>query len=701
MRVPMEVRGQLAARFEVLLPHLNERQQRLALAVEARLLGHGGVRAVAQVAGVSETTVRKGVVELEAGEAPFPPGRVRRPGGGRKAAARQDPDLVPALLALVEPDERGDPTSPLRWTTKSLRHLADELTRQGHPVSAPTVGKLLREHGFSLQANAKTLEGAQHPDRDAQFRYLNEQAKDHQADGAPVISVDTKKREQLGRLPMAGREWRPTGEPVEVEDHHFFFTGPDVERAIPYGIYDLTRNTGWVNVGVDHDTAVFAVESIRRWWQARGSLDYPQATRLLITADAGGSNGYRHRVWKGELAALAAETGLVVTVCHFPPGTSKWNKIEHRLFSHVTMNWRGRPLTSHEVVVKTIAATTTRTGLRVEAALDPGDYPTGVAISKERFDALPLQRHAVHSAWNYALHPRPVSPSTQPEPVGEQDGPARRRQAMLGRLADPRLTGMTSTDLQQLAAVLAPAQAARTQQRYAEQRGGRARRAAGKLRGRPLFDDAAGLLITLVYQRQVCSMTVLADLLEVTDTCIGSLIRETREVLEDHGHNPGTASARFATARDLLAFLDQDLRPARTAIVHALSAPVLTGMSRQELHQLTQRLAPRQAAHAERLTHQRRGGLRQPGTRGGVFPQKVSSSERVLLTILHLRKLCTLDVLADALGDVSRSAIGNAVRETRPLLGQDGRIPPPAAIRYRTATELLAPGTASRGTPTT
>ena len=389
-------------------------------------------------------------------------------------------------------------------------------------------------------------------------------------------------------------------------------------------------------------------------------------------------------------------------MCHFPPGTSKWNKIEHRLFSHITFNWRGRPLTSHEVVVKTIAATTTRSGLRVEAALDPGDYPTGVAISKQRFDALPLQRHATHSAWNYTLHPRPAATATQPEPVGEQDGPARRRQAMLGRLADSRLTGMTTTDLQQLAAVLAPAQAARTQQRYAEQRGGRARRAAGKLRGRPLFDDAARLLLTLVYQRQLCSMTVLADLLEVTETCIGSLVHETREVLEDHSSQPRPSPrVRFATAHDLLAFLDQDLRPARTAIIHTLSAPVLTGMSRQELHQLTQRLRPRQAAHAERRTHQRRGGPRQPGTRRGVFPQKISNSERVLLTILHLRRLCTLDVLADALGDVCRSAIGNAVRDTRPLLEQDGRIPPTAPIRYRTATELLTAATASRDTPTT
>lgn len=320
MAITREVLSQLGRRFAALLPHLNERQRRLAVATEARLLGHGGVRVAAQVARVSETTVRRGMAELDAGGDPFPDGRVRAVGGGRKRAEKNDPVVLDALLALVEPDERGDPESPLRWTTKSLRHLAEELTRQGHPVSAPTVGRLLKSAGFSLQANAKTLEGAQHPDRDAQFRYINEQVKDHQASGEPVISVDTKKREQLGRLPVAGREWRPQGEPVAVEDHHFF-SGPDVEQAIPYGIYDITRNTGWVNVGVDHDTSVFAVESIRRWWKARGSLDHPNASRLLITADAGGSNGYRYRVWKSELAALAAETGLAITVCHFPPGT--------------------------------------------------------------------------------------------------------------------------------------------------------------------------------------------------------------------------------------------------------------------------------------------------------------------------------------------------------------------------------------------
>jgi transposase len=642
-------------------------------------MGHGGVRAVARAAGVSETTVRRGVAELEGGAGPLPDGRSRRSGGGRHRAEQVYPGLVAALLALVEPEERGGPQSPLRWTTKSLRHLAEELGRQGFAVSAPTVGRLLKANGFSLQANAKTLEGEQHPDRDAQFQYINEQAKRHQDAGEPVISVDTKKREQLGQLPMTGREWRPQGEPVPVSDHSFF-TGPDTDQAIPYGIYDIARNTGWVNVGVDHDTSVFAVESIRRWWTARGRQDYPHASRLLITADAGGSNGHRYRVWKSELAALAAETGLAITVCHFPPGTSKWNKIEHRLFSHITMNWRGRPLTSHDVVVQTITATRTRAGLRVEAVLDTGNYPVGVAISKERFADLPLQPHAAHATWNYTLHPHHTQDqadggaASSTVPTGEADGHAQRRQQMLTRLADSRLTGLAPAELEHLATALAPAQAARTQQRYAEQRGGRARRATGNLRGRPLFDDRARLQLTLIYQRQVCSMNVLADLLEVTGTCIGELVKQTREVLEDHGHQPGTAGIRFRTTRDLLAFLDQGTRPARTEIIHALSDPVLTGMSREQLHDLTTHLAPNQAASTERRSHQRRGAARQPGTRGGVFPQKISNSERVLLTLLYLRKTATLDVLADALGDVSRSSIGG-VDARRPADTAAGRRP--------------------------
>ena len=698
MAISSDVRDQLALRFEVLLPHLNERQRRLLLAAEARLLGHGGVRAVAQVAGVSESTVREGVFELEEGQDPFPGGRARREGGGRKSAEELDAGLVPALLALVEPDERGDPESPLRWTTKSLRHLAEELTRRGHPVSAPTAGRLLRAAGFSLQANAKTLEGAQHPDRDAQFRYTNEQVKDHQAGGEPVISVDTKKREQLGRLPMAGREWRPKGEPVEVEDHSFFFTGPEVEQAIPYGIYDITRGTGWVNVGTDHDTAAFAVESIRRWWRARGRDDYPGASRLLITADAGGSNSYRYRVWKSELAALAAETGLVITVCHFPPGTSKWNKIEHRLFSHITMNWRGRPLTSHEVVVQTIAATRTSSGLRVEAVLDPGDYPTGVAISKERFAALPLERHGTHGAWNYTLHPAAGTPSIGEGTTDQRSSPAHRRQEMLRKLNDERLTGMTSAELARLCAALAPTQAARAQQRYSQQREGRARRATGKPRGKPMFDDPARVLLTLLYQRQACSMNVLADLLEVTATCIGDLVKETREVLEDHGHATGTSAVRFPTAQALRPFLDSDTRPEHARIIEQLAHPALTGLSRPGLQDLTRQLAPLQAAQAERLSYQRRGGPRQPSARGGVFHQKISNAERVLLAILYQRHLCTMDVLASLLG-VCRSSIGNAIRETLPLLDQASHVPTPAPARHRTGSDLLA-AAAPRQTPT-
>ena len=307
----------LAAKFEVIFPHLDERQRRLLMGAEARALGHGGIRLVARAAGVREATVSLGVDELDAGAEPL--GRARRPGGGRKRAADLDPGLRPALLALVEPQERGDPMSPLRWTTMSTRTLAAELTRQGHKVSAETVGDLLREEGFSLQGNAKTVEGRRHPDRDAQFRYINEQVKAHQDAGDPVVSVDAKKKELVGEFKNGGREWRPEGEPAQVSTHDF----PDRElgKAIPYGVYDLAANAGWVNVGTDHDTAAFAVESIRRWWNAAGRGDYPQARRLLITADAGGSNGYRARAWKTELAALAAGTGLEITVCHFPPGT--------------------------------------------------------------------------------------------------------------------------------------------------------------------------------------------------------------------------------------------------------------------------------------------------------------------------------------------------------------------------------------------
>ncbi|MEU2287584.1 ISAzo13 family transposase [Streptomyces sp. NPDC013178] len=507
MRIQDEARAQLAVRFGVLFPHLDERQRRLLMGAEARLLGHGGIRAVARAAGVSETTVRRGVFELEAGESPL--GRVRRPGGGRKRVADLDPGLRPAMLALVEPDERGDPMSPLRWTVKSTRALARELTQAGHKVSADTVADLLREEGFSLQANAKTLEGSQHPDRDAQFRYLNEQAREHRDTGQPVISVDTKKKELVGEFKNSGRQWRLAGDLVPVNIHDF--ADPKLGKAIPYGIYDLAENTGWVNVGTDHDTAAFAVESIRRWWHDQGQASYPQATRLLITADAGGSNGYRTRAWKLELARLAAETGLTITVCHLPPGTSKWNKIEHRLFSHITMNWRGRPLTSHEVIVKSIAATTTRTGLHVTAQLDTNSYPTGIAINDAQMAALPLTRHAFHGDWNYALHPQsaqsipaPRAPLT-PVPAWDQ-----------ALLSDPELTGLSPHQLDDLTQTLAP---------DGDTRRGRPPRLA--------FPDQ--VLATVLHLRVNLAAEPLAVLFNSSRTAMHRTLLKIRKLLEAHG----------------------------------------------------------------------------------------------------------------------------------------------------------------------
>src|SRR5690349_20875693 len=443
----------LAAKFTVIFPHLDERQRRLLMGAEARALGHGGIRLVARAAGVREATVSLGAGELEAGAEPL--GRARRPGGGRKRAAALDPGLVPALLALVEPQERGDPMSPLRWTAKSTRNLADELTRQGHKVSADTVGDLLRDEGFSLQGNAKTIEGARHPDRDAQFRYISGQARAYQDAGDPVISVDTKKKELVGEFGHAGREWHPKGTPPAVRTHDF----PDEQlgKVIPYGIYDLAADAGWVNVGTDHDTAAFAVESVRRWWNGAGRAAYPGARRLLITADAGGSSSYRTRAWKAGLAAFALQAGLAVTVCHFPPGTSKWNRIEHRLFSHITMNWRGRPLSSHEVIVSTIAATTTRTGLAVHAELDPGSYPAGTRISKAELDALPLARHDGHGDWNYTLHPQPRPARPAPPAVPRA---AARPAPDLAWLARPAITGLPGPAFDALTAALAAPAAA-------------------------------------------------------------------------------------------------------------------------------------------------------------------------------------------------------------------------------------------------
>ena len=387
--------------FSLTSPFLDERQRRLVAAAMAEVLCRGGQARVGEAAGISRNTVIAGAKEL--GEGPTVQRRVRRPGAGPKRKVDVDPELLVVLDSLVEPDSRGDPMSPLRWTLKSTRVLAAELTRLGHKVGANLVGDLLHYLGYSLQANAKVTEGAQHADRDAQFRYINDTAAEHLAARQPVISVDCKKKELVGDYANGGREWEPEGSPTRVGTHDF--PDPEVPKAIPYGVLDIGANEGWVSVGDDHDTPGFAVASIARWWERMGKARYPKATRLMITADAGGSNSYRSRVFKVELAKLAATIGLVITVCHMPPGTSKWNKIEHRLFSFISMNWRGKPLTTYRAVVELIAATTTRTGLRVRADVDTGAYPIGVKITDAQLRAVPLQPHDWHPDWNYTIRP--------------------------------------------------------------------------------------------------------------------------------------------------------------------------------------------------------------------------------------------------------------------------------------------------------
>ncbi len=391
-------------KYAALAPLLNERTRRLWAATEARALGHGGIACVERATGISRATLVRGLAELDAPDPPLAPERIRRAGGGRKRAVEKDPSLQADLDALVEPTTAGAPDSPLRWTSKSLRRLAEELQAQGHRVSDHLVGELLHERGYSLQANRKTREGSSHPDRAAQFAYVNEQVQAKQARGEPSVSVDTKKKELIGDFKNAGREWRPKGEPEPVRVHDFVI--PEQGKAIPYGIYDLARNEGWVSVGIDHDTASFAVHALARWWEVMGRARYPEATSLLISADGGGSNGSRLRLWKWELQQFADRSGLEITVCHLPPGTSKWNKIEHRLFSHIAMNWRGKPLVDLATIVSLIGSTTTQTGLRVRSEIDHGSYPTGIQISDAQLASLNLHRHDFHGEWNYTISPR-------------------------------------------------------------------------------------------------------------------------------------------------------------------------------------------------------------------------------------------------------------------------------------------------------
>ena len=390
-------------RFERVAGELNERTRRLVAASEAMAIGWGGISAVSRATGLSRQAISQGIKELQAGGG-VGEGRIRRIGGGRKKTVSKDPRLSEDLERLVEPVTRGDPESPLRWTCKSLRKLARELREQGHQVSHELVSQLLHELGYSLQANRKTREGGEHPDRDAQFAHLNAQAEAFLAAGEPAVSVDAKKKELVGDFKNNGQEWCPKGQPEQVRVYDFPIAG--LGRATPYGVYDLGRNAGWVNVGIDHNTAAFAVESIRRWWNAVGQPQYPHAKRLLISADGGGSNGSRVRLWKWELQQLADETNLSITVCHLPPGTSKWNKIEHRLFAWISQNWRGKPLTSYAVILKLIAATTTKAGLTVECQLDTNTYPAGRKVSDEEMATLSLLPDPFHGEWNYTILPR-------------------------------------------------------------------------------------------------------------------------------------------------------------------------------------------------------------------------------------------------------------------------------------------------------
>lgn len=399
---------QIKSRYRSLGPLMDERLRRQWAATEAQAYGRGGLSAVSSATGMSRNTIRKGLAELAARKRNpkvAVTARLRKAGGGRKRLTETDLGLADALEQLVEPTSRGDPTSPLRWTCKSTVNLAEILTHQGHPIGAWTVGNLLKQAGYSLQSNRKTKEGGSHPDRNAQFEYINATVRQFQRRGQPVISVDTKKKELVGPFKNGGREWQPKGEPEEVLVHDF--VDEQLGKVIPYGVFDLSLNEGWVSVGIDHDTAQFAVQSIGRWWRKMGAKRYPQARELLITADGGGSNGSRCRLWKVALQELATRLGLPIHVRHFPPGTSKWNKIEHRMFSHITQNWRGRPLVSHEVIINLIANTKTQAGLRIRTELDRGNYPTGIKISDTELNALNLKQSQFHGDWNYALLPRP------------------------------------------------------------------------------------------------------------------------------------------------------------------------------------------------------------------------------------------------------------------------------------------------------
>nr|WP_095877476.1 ISAzo13 family transposase [Streptomyces sp. TLI_235] len=514
----------LDAKLAAVLPHLDERQRRLYLASEAGALGHGGVAAVARLAEVSESTIARGRDEL-AGGAPVL-GRVRRPGGGRRPAAERDPGLLPALEALIEPHEIGDPVSPLRWTTASLRDLARELTEAGHPVSATAVGKLLRSMGFSLQGMVKTRAGSQVPDRDAQFRHINTTVERFLAQGFPVVSVDAKKKEPIGDFARAGRTYRPKGRPITAPDHDFL--DPDTPIAIPYGVYDLGLDTGWVNVGTDRNTAAFAVESLRRWWNRQGRIDYPSATRLLVTADSGGANSADSHLFKKDLAAFADECGLSVTVMHFPPATSKWNKVEHRLFSRITHSLRGQPLTSYEVLLQTISATRTSTGLTVQAVLDENEYPTGRTLTKAERSAVlqRVERDSFHGEWNYTIAPYDPQQAPPAEPEQAKAPPIPAEATFL--LTHPALTGMSREQFDRLVEELEPFRRVLAETER-EKRKGINRR--GYNPGVGFLDHRHRVLVAVLHHRNTITLTLAAQLLGRVPTSLNYHAHRTRPLL--------------------------------------------------------------------------------------------------------------------------------------------------------------------------
>ena len=553
--------GRVGPELELVLPMLDERARRLVLGMAARAAGEGGTGAVAALTGASWQTVADGAAEVASGDS-APPGRVRRPGGGRRPLAAADPGLVPALLALVGDSTRGDPQSPLVWTTKSVKRLAGEMRAAGHPCSPQTCWRALKDAGFTMQSNSKAAEGRQHPDRDAQFRYIAAQARAHRDAGQPVISVDSKKREQVGNFGQPGREWGPAGTPVVVASHDF--PGKGDGHAIPYGVYDEEANAGFVNVGTDGNTAALAVESVRRWWNLAGRAAYPRATRLLVTCDSGGSNAHSSRAWKTGLAALAAETGLEITVCHFPPGTSKWNKIEHRLFCQITLGWRGRPLTSYDVIINTIGAVTTGAGLTVTAVLDENAYPTGLQVSDAQMKDLEdraLNRHEFHGEWNYTLLavPRPA-----PGP-----GPAARPGPDLDALADPAVTGIPRGELAAAAAALETPWAAAREQRLHLARGGPRAKNSGSADPRTLT-PAASLLAAIYRYRLGMTCAAIGALLGVDHSSISVATRKVAAIpaaaplLARKADTPPDGTLTTPTHRKTTLFWNVAYRPGTT-----------------------------------------------------------------------------------------------------------------------------------------